>query len=90
MEIVFWVISIASGCFQIIAFLFLNESYPPRLLYNKAERLRKETGNQALHTPYEKPDRILAKLLKMNLIWLPKLISTQITIQILSLLMTLL
>jgi multidrug resistance protein len=87
---VFWVISIASGCFQVIALLFLSESYPPRLLYMKAERLRRETVNQALHTQYEEPDRTLPKLLKINLMRPVKLISTQIIIQILSLLMALL
>lgn len=87
---VFWVISIASVGFQIIALLFLKESYPPRLLYNKAEMLREETGNQALHTQYEEPDRTLSNLLKLNLIRPVKLISTQIIIQILSFFMALL
>lgn len=87
---VFWVISIASVGFQIIALLFLKESYPPRLLYNKAEMLREETGNQALHTQYAEPDRTLSNLLKLNLIRPVKLISTQIIIQILSFFMALL
>jgi multidrug resistance protein len=86
---VFWVISIASGCFQAIALLFLTESYPPKLLSNKAKRLRIETGNQALHTQYEEPDRTLPKLLKTNLVRPVKLLSTQVIIQILSLLMAL-
>lgn len=87
---VFWVISIASGCFQVIALLFLNESYPPKLLSNKAKKLRQETGNLALHTQYEEPDRTLSKLLRVNLIRPVKLLSTQIIIQILSMFMSLL
>lgn len=87
---VFWVISIASGCFQIIALLFLKESYPPKILEDKARRLRQETGNNALHTEYEKPGRTFPKLLKLNLFRPLKLLSTQIIIQILALFMALL
>lgn len=87
---VFWVISIASCCFQVIALTFLNESYPPRLLAIKAQKLRNETGNIELHTEYEEPNRTLGMLLKMNLIRPVKLLSTQVIIQILSLYMALL
>jgi multidrug resistance protein len=85
---IFWVVSIASGGFQLLALLFLKESYPPKLLADKAEKLRKETGNPALYTQYEEPDRTLAKLLKTNLIRPVKLLSTQVIIMILSLLMS--
>ncbi|RYP81035.1 hypothetical protein DL770_006025 [Monosporascus sp. CRB-9-2] len=37
------------GCF-----LFLPETYPPRLLHLKAARLRKATGNQLLRSKYDK------------------------------------
>ncbi|RSM02638.1 hypothetical protein CEP52_007906 [Fusarium oligoseptatum] len=47
---VFWVVSMADALVQILAFLFLNETYPPKILKKKADKLRKETGNKALHT----------------------------------------
>jgi multidrug resistance protein len=84
---IFWVVSIVSACFQVIALLFFNECYPPKLLLDKSKKLRKETGNQALHTQNEEPNRTLFKLLKMNLIRPVKLLSSQTIIQILSLLM---
>ncbi|KAH7153369.1 major facilitator superfamily domain-containing protein [Dactylonectria macrodidyma] len=40
----------------IIAFIFIDESYPPRLLVYKARRLRHETGNWALHAKFEEWD----------------------------------
>jgi multidrug resistance protein len=87
---VFWAVSIASGCFQAIAIVFLRETYPPKLLSNKAHRLRKRTGNLALHTQYEDPDRTLVKLLKINLVRPVRMISTQVIIQVLCLLLALL
>jgi multidrug resistance protein len=81
---IFWVVSIASGCFIVVALLFLDETYPPKLLSDKARRLRKQTGNLALHTQYEGPDRTLVKLLKLNLIRPVRMLSTQVIIQILS------
>ena len=54
------------------------------------KRLRKETGNESLHTEYEDPDRTFLRLLKMNLIRPVRMISTQIIIQILSVYMALL
>ncbi|KAG4417169.1 hypothetical protein IFR04_009682 [Cadophora malorum] len=37
----------------ILAFFFLPELYSPVLLKKKAQRLRKETGNQSFHHPHE-------------------------------------
>ncbi|KAK9323860.1 major facilitator superfamily domain-containing protein [Lipomyces orientalis] len=50
---VFRVIGILSGAMTIVVYFFLPETYGPYLLHVKANRLRKETGNQKLHTAYE-------------------------------------
>ncbi|KAK9245626.1 major facilitator superfamily domain-containing protein [Lipomyces tetrasporus] len=50
---VFRVIGILSGVMTIVVFFFLPETYGPYLLHVKANRLRKETGNEKLHTLYE-------------------------------------
>ncbi|KAH6887616.1 major facilitator superfamily domain-containing protein [Thelonectria olida] len=64
---VFWVVSIADAVVQILAFLFLQETYPPKILAVKAKKLRKKTGNKSLHTEYEVPDRTFAQSLQKNL-----------------------
>ncbi|PQE24361.1 hypothetical protein CJF31_00002631 [Rutstroemia sp. NJR-2017a BVV2] len=45
---VFWVITMISGCFTILSFIFLRESYAPTILARKTKRLRKETNNPQL------------------------------------------
>lgn len=42
--------------FLILGVIFIDESYPPRLLVAKARRLRHETGNWALHAKFEEWD----------------------------------
>ncbi|KAK7207428.1 benomyl/methotrexate resistance protein [Myxozyma melibiosi] len=53
---VFRLIAILSGIMSVLCFATLPETYGPFILNRKARRLRKETGNDALHTIYE--DRI--------------------------------
>ncbi|CAN6625606.1 polyamine transporter 1 [Trichomonascus vanleenenianus] len=50
---VFWVLAIINGVIAIAGLIFYRESYAPVLLSKKAARLRKETGNENLHTIYE-------------------------------------
>ena len=64
---IFWVVSIADAAVQILAFLFLQETYPPKILKVKAESLRKLTGNKHLLTEFEQRDRTLMSLLLNNL-----------------------
>jgi hypothetical protein len=45
-----------------ISQIFLQETYAPKILHDKANRLRKETGNAKLHTQFERPDRTFAKV----------------------------
>ncbi|KAK9241877.1 major facilitator superfamily domain-containing protein [Lipomyces tetrasporus] len=57
---VFRVIGTLSGVMTIVVFVFLPETYGPYVLHVKANRLRKETGNEKLHTEYE--DRMSGKV----------------------------
>lgn len=78
----FWVVSMADALVQVLAFLFLPETYRPKILANKAKQLRKETGNQDLRTEFESPDRSLASLLTKNLARPFIMLFTQPTIQL--------
>jgi multidrug resistance protein len=44
-----WITLIASGSFGTIAWFIVPETYHPVLLQRRAARLRRETGNEALH-----------------------------------------
>lgn len=46
----FWLLTIISGVVTILMLLVMKESYAPVILQRKAERLRKETGNQFLRS----------------------------------------
>ena len=83
----FWATSIADGFIQLIGLFFLRETYPPKLLHAKAEKLRKETGNTALHTEFEHPERTLANTMKRSLIRPFKLLGTQPIVQTLAIYM---
>jgi MFS family permease len=65
---IFWTVSIADALVQILACLFLPETYTPKILLLKARRLRKETGNDKLLTEYERPDRTFGQTLRKNLV----------------------
>lgn len=50
---IFYVLSIFNGTVAILGTLFYRETYAPTLLKRKAKKLRKQTGNENLHTIYE-------------------------------------
>lgn len=52
-------IAIAIVCFPM---LFIRESYTPRILANRADRLRKDTGNAALSTIFERRKESIAQI----------------------------
>ncbi len=60
------------------AFIFIDESYPPRLLVYKARRLRHNTGNWALHAQFEEWDVSLKELAKKFLVRPIQLLCTPI------------
>jgi multidrug resistance protein len=58
---VFYATTIADALIQICGLFFLQETYPPVLLHRKKKKLIKETGNEALHTEFDRPDRTIGK-----------------------------
>ena len=84
---VFWSPSIAAGIIQAFGFIFLAETYPPILLQRKAQRLRTETGNKDLRTPFEAPEKSMINTLNIGFVRPFRLIGTQIVVQIMGLYM---
>ncbi|KAG9787244.1 hypothetical protein KCU88_g2013, partial [Aureobasidium melanogenum] len=58
--------------------IFLDESYPPRLLVYKARRLRHQSGNWALHAKFEEWDVSIKELARKFLIRPFQLLTTPI------------
>ena len=83
----FYAVSIADVVIQLSGVFLLRESYAPKLLHVKANKLRKETGNGELHTEYEHPERSFANTMKRSLTRPFKLLGTQQIIQVLALYM---
>ncbi|KAL2753113.1 hypothetical protein ACRALDRAFT_1083567 [Sodiomyces alcalophilus JCM 7366] len=79
---IFWTVSIADALVQVLAFLFLRETYAPKILLLKARKLRKLTGNQKLRTEYERPDRTFLQTLRTNLVRPFIMLGTQPVLQV--------
>jgi DHA1 family multidrug resistance protein-like MFS transporter len=62
----------------VVAIVFVDESYPPKLLVYKARRLRHESGNWALHTQFEEWDVSIAELARKFLVRPLQLLATPI------------
>ncbi|TVY36266.1 Efflux pump [Lachnellula subtilissima] len=84
---VFYATTIADGVIQVVGLFFLQETYPPVLLDRKKKALIKETGNEALHTEYDNPNRTVMKALSISFSRPFKLLGTQIIVQVLALYM---
>ncbi|KAF2432079.1 MFS general substrate transporter [Tothia fuscella] len=84
---VFWSTTILTVFIQISGIFFLQETYAPTILGKKAAALRKETGNEKLHTEYDHPDRTLRRVLGTALIRPFRMIATQPIIQVIGLYM---
>merc|ERR1711977_706046 len=82
---VFWGTSILDLFVQILATLFLHETYPPKILAVKAKKLIQETGNTALHTKWQNPDHTFGHILRKNLVRPFAMLATQPTIQVMAL-----
>ncbi|KAL6240839.1 hypothetical protein RBB50_012254 [Rhinocladiella similis] len=83
----FWSTSIVDAGIQGLGLLYLRETYAPKLLADKARKLRQQTGNPALHTEWEHPDRTLGKVLRTSLVRPFRLLGTQVIIQVLAIYM---
>jgi MFS family permease len=62
----------------VLGLIFIDESYPPKLLVYKARRLRHETGNWALHAKFEEWDVSIKELAKKFLVRPIQLLTTPI------------
>jgi len=82
----FFLVSFAAIFIQILAILFLRETYPRKLLGDKVRRLSKETGSKDFHTKFDNEDDTLLSKLKTALTR-PFLIGTQLIVQVLALYM---
>ncbi|KAI0514873.1 major facilitator superfamily domain-containing protein [Xylaria bambusicola] len=80
----FYATTIADALIQGAGVFFLKETYAPLLLVWKKRRLVKETGNTDLHTPYDNPNRTVAKTLRIALERPFRMITTQIIVQVLA------
>lgn len=80
----FYSTTIADAVIQGAGVFFLKETYAPLLLVRKKRRLVKETGNIGLHTPYDNPNRTVAKTLRIALERPFRMITTQIIVQVLA------
>jgi hypothetical protein len=78
---IFWIVSMADAVVQILAFLFLRETYAPKILATKKKMLQRETHNQTLYTEYDEPDRTFLQLLRKNLVRPFRMLFTQPAIQ---------
>ncbi|KIW88869.1 uncharacterized protein Z519_10353 [Cladophialophora bantiana CBS 173.52] len=83
----FWATSIMDAGIQVLGIIYLRETYAPKLLNDKAKKLRKETGNPNYHTEWDHPDRTLGKVLRTSLVRPFRLLGTQPIIQALAMYM---
>ncbi|CAJ0554994.1 Ff.00g135070.m01.CDS01 [Fusarium sp. VM40] len=73
-----YVTGIIQIIFLLLAAIFIDESYPPKLLIYKARRLRHETGNWALHAKFEEWDVSIQELARKFLVRPVQLLLTPI------------
>lgn len=73
----FWAVTIFGVVAQVVIYFTLAETYGPRILYRKAQKMRKETGNETLRTEFEREDRSLKNTLRHALIRVVVMLTTQ-------------
>lgn len=59
---VFWIVSIADAVIQVFGIFFLQETWAPKLLEQKAKKLRQETGNDKLYAEFSNNQKLVKKL----------------------------
>lgn len=80
----FWAVTIFGVVVQVLIYFTLPETYGPRILYWKAEKLRKETGNEKLRTQFELEDRRWSTIMRHAIVRPFILLFTQPIIQFLA------
>lgn len=63
----FWISSAADALVQVLGIIYLDETYPPRILHKKVKMMRKATGNNQLKSEYEIENTTLAHRIIENL-----------------------
>lgn len=81
----FWSIVLFNVAIQLLAFLFLEETYAPRILGLKARALRELTDDSRFQTEFEAQHRTLPTLLRVSLSRPWVMLATQPIIQTLAL-----
>ncbi|OGE55893.1 hypothetical protein PENARI_c003G08600 [Penicillium arizonense] len=84
---VFYSTSIVDGLIQVMGLFFLRESYGPKILLDRAVRIRKETGDDSYQTEAERQKKTLPQVLRGSLVRPFKLLLTQPIVQVLALFM---
>ncbi|PNY24009.1 transporter [Tolypocladium capitatum] len=84
---VFYSTTMACAVIQAVGLFLLQETYAPVLLDRRKMRLIKETGNTALRTEHDHPERTLAQALGIALTRPFRLLATQPIVQVMSLYM---
>ncbi|KAH7024802.1 MFS multidrug transporter, partial [Microdochium trichocladiopsis] len=64
---IFWATSLFDVLVQLLALLFLRETYAPAILAKKAKALRKETSNKHIRTEYDTPEKTFGAILRRRL-----------------------
>ena len=81
----FYSVSIACALVQLNGIFFLRETYAPKILGSKANRLRKSTGNPDLQTQFERTgQKKLSKVLSVAMVRPFRLLGTQPIVQFLA------
>ncbi|KAG7108059.1 Efflux pump vrtL like protein [Verticillium longisporum] len=84
---IFYSTTILTATIQAVGFFVLQETFTPVLLAHRKARLIKQTGNEALHTEFDHPDRTVRATLATALTRPFRLLATQLIIQCLALYM---
>lgn len=82
---IFWSTSLIDLAIQLLALLFLSETYPPTLLARRAATLRRETGNLELRTKWQGAEYSLGRILAKALVRPVVMICTQPALQAMAL-----
>lgn len=73
-----YITGILQSVVLLMAIIFTDESYPPKLLVYKAQKLRHDTGNWALHAEFEEWNVSIAELARKFLVRPIQLLCTPI------------
>ncbi|KAJ5594644.1 uncharacterized protein N7459_000852 [Penicillium hispanicum] len=81
---VFYATSITDALIQLMGLFFLRETYGPRILRDRAKRLRKETNDESYQTEAERQNKTLTQVLRSSFVRPFRLLLTQSIVQVLA------